>query len=95
MQKQSTVKIRSGKKRRARKKYPFELLKKRGEYFFLAGANAHNMRQAARSYERHHPEIAEAGDRLRVNKEKDAVDDRPDALLVDGATAYRVEREDG
>ena len=90
---QNQVKVRSGKQPKVTKKYPFEILTERGGSFFIPGANAHNVRQAARSFERHHPEIGEAGDRLKVNKEKDSVEDGPDAPLVDGAGVYRIEKE--
>lgn len=75
-----------------RKKYPFEILKKRGDSFFLPGADAHRVRQAARSYKRHHPEIVAAGDTFRVIKEKDPADDRPNAEMVDGVGVYREEK---
>jgi hypothetical protein len=76
------------------KKYPFERLTKRGQVFFLPGANPHNMRQAARSFEQHHPDIGEAGDRLWVRKEKGPASDEPNAPQVDGAKTYRTQREE-
>ncbi len=88
----SGVTVRSNKKPPRTKKYQFELLTKRGQSFFLVGADAHRVRQAARSYEKHHPEIAKAGDRIRVNKEREATDDRPDALMVDGVDVHRVKQ---
>ena len=78
------VQIRSDKKKPDRLKYPFGKLVNRGESFFLPEANTHNVRQSARSFERHHPEIAEAGDRLKVNMERENG--------VDGTGVYRVEK---
>ena len=89
------VKVRKDKVRPVRNKYPFEKLVDRGDSFFLAGADAHRVRQASISFEKHHPEIAEAGDKIRVNKEKDNTDDRLDPEnMVDGVGVYRVEKED-
>ena len=82
----SETKIRRGTPRPTLKKYPFERLEERDDSFFLPGADAHRVRQAARSFERHHIEIAEAGDALRVSKEKEDG--------VEGAGVYRVAKED-
>jgi len=95
MQKDYTgVTVRSDKSHPRTKKYPFELLAERGDSFFLAGADAHRVRQAARSYQRHHPEIGEAGDTLRASMDKSTDEDRLDAPLVDGTSVYRIEKEE-
>ena len=78
----------------ARKKYPFELLAERGNSFFLAGADAHRVRQASISFRKHHPEITESGDKFRVNKARRPTDDNPDGPDVDGVGVHRVAREE-
>ncbi len=86
--------VRSDRTPPTRKKYPFEALTERGESFFLPGADAHRVRQASISYQHHHPEIAQDGDKLRVNKERRPADDNPDGTDVAGVGVYRVEREE-
>ena len=86
----SGIMVRSNKKAPRTKKYPFEILVKRGQSFFLPGADAHKVRQAALSYEKYHPEIAKAGDKIRANKDRDATGERPDAPMVDGVAVHRV-----
>ncbi len=63
--------VRTGKAPPRRVKYNFGRLKKRGQSFFLAGADAHRVRQAALSYQKYHTDIADAGDRLRIFKESE------------------------
>ena len=90
----SDIAVRSDKKPPRTKKYPFEKLTKRGQSFFLTGADAHRVRQAARSYQRHHPKIAKSGDKLRVLMDQEAEDDYPLTPLINGVTVFRVKREE-
>lgn len=66
--------------------YPFHKLKKAGTFFFLPGANAHRVQSARYSYQKGHPEIAEAGHKLRACKGKEKVD----GVMVDGVRVFRV-----
>ncbi len=61
---------------------------------FLPGADAHRVRQASISFQKHHPEIAESGDKFRVNKERDRNDDNTDGPDVDGVGVYRVAQKE-
>lgn len=74
--------IRNVKDPPRRPTYGFGRLKKRGSALFLAGADDHRVRQAGVSFQKHHPEIREAGDRLGVFKE---IEDG-----IKGVGVYRV-----
>lgn len=75
-------KVRTDKEPPRLVKYPFNILANRGDSIFLAGADAHRVRQAGLSYQRHHPEIAKAGDKFRTFKDADK--------SIPGVTVYRV-----
>ena len=49
--------------------YNFNRLTKKGQSIFFPGGNPHNIRQASISYQKHHPEIAKAGDKFHTFKE--------------------------
>ena len=52
-----------------RARYNFKRLAERGHSIFFSGGNSHNIRQASISYQKHHPEIAKAGDKFHTFKE--------------------------
>lgn len=88
--KQPQPKVRNNIKPPPKKKYPFEILIKRGQSFFKKGADAHCVRQSARSYIKHHSEITVAGDIFRVIKEigKEDPDDENEEMS-EGVGVYR------
>lgn len=50
-------------------KYPFYTLKKAGQYFFMPGEDPIKVRNASRSFQRYHPDIAAAGHKIIVRTE--------------------------
>lgn len=87
-----TTEIRTGKTPPQRVRYNFGRLEKKGQSFFLAGTDAHRVRQAAISYMKHHPEVSEAGDKLHIFKETEDGVEGIGVYRLAITNSYRINR---